>query len=137
MATHLPEEIDYNPLSPEARSNPEVQWGVLRRTQPVHHFALPEDELKKMSSNVFAAEPTTEFWTVLRHQHVEEVLSNPQLFLSCQGPGVDRMRPDPNGGVLIFADGKFTVGTDSSRPRRSPRARWSGCSRRSSSRSML
>lgn len=106
MATHLPEEIDYNPLSPEARSNPEVQCGVLRRTQPVHHFALPEDELKKMSSNVFAAEPTTEFWTVLRHQHVEEVLSNPQLFLSCQGPGVDRMRPDPNGGVLIFADGK-------------------------------
>jgi cytochrome P450 len=106
MATHLPEEIDYNPLSPEARSNPEVQWGVLRRIQPVHHFALPEDELKKMSSNVFAAEPTTEFWTVLRHQHVEEVLSKPQLFLSCQGPGVDCMRPDPNGGVLIFADGK-------------------------------
>jgi cytochrome P450 len=106
MATHLPEEIDYNPLSPEARSNPEVQWGVLRRTQPVHHFALPEDELKKMSSNVFAAEPTTEFWTVLRHQHVEEVLSKPQLFLSCQGSGVDCMRPDPNGGVLIFADGK-------------------------------
>jgi cytochrome P450 len=107
MATHLPEEIDYNPLSPEARSNPEVQWGVLRRTQPVHHFALPQDELKKMSSNVFAAEPTTEFWTVLRHQRVEEVLSNPQLFLSCQGPGVDRMRPDPNGGVLIFAEGKI------------------------------
>ena len=106
MTAHVPAEMEYNPLSTEARSNPELQWGVLRRTQPVHHFVLPEHEIPKMSSNVFAAEPTRQFWTVLRHEHVEEVLGNPQTFLSGQGPGVDRMAPDPNGGVLIFADGK-------------------------------
>lgn len=106
MAGLRPDEAEYNPLSAEARSDPERQWGVLRRTQSVHHYVLPKHELKNMSSNMFAAEPTTEFWTVLRLEQVEEVLGNPQMFLSCQGPGLDRMAPDPNGGVLIFADGK-------------------------------
>lgn len=106
MAGLQPGEADYNPLSAEARVDPERQWGALRRAQAVHHYVLPEHELKNLSSNVFAAEPTTEFWTVLRHEQVEEVLSKPQMFLSCQGPGVDRMAPDPNGGVLIYADGQ-------------------------------
>jgi hypothetical protein len=106
MAGQRPDEAEYNPLSAEARVDPERQWGALRRTQAVHHYVLPEHEITNMSSNVFAAEPTTEFWTVLRLEQVEEVLGNPQMFLSCQGPGVGRMAPDPNGGVLIFADGK-------------------------------
>ncbi|EHB58782.1 cytochrome P450 [Mycolicibacterium rhodesiae JS60] len=106
MAGLRPEEAEYNPLSAEARADPERQWGALRRTQAVHHYVLPEHEITNMSSNVFAAEPTTEFWTVLRLEQVEEVLGKPQMFLSCQGPGIDRMAPDPNGGVLIFADGK-------------------------------
>jgi cytochrome P450 len=73
--------IDYNPLSKEAKQDPETCWRELRKVDPVHHFVLPEDEMQRMSENPFAAEPTTEFWTVLRHADVAHVLTNPADFL--------------------------------------------------------
>jgi cytochrome P450 len=95
----------YNPLSTQAKRDPEAYWRELRKTDPVHHFVLPEDEVARLSANPFAAEPTTEFWTVLRHSDVAYVLQNPQMFSSAQGPGPDRMVQSDDGGVLIFADG--------------------------------
>lgn len=97
---------DHNPLSPEVIFDPEVYWRALREQQPVHHFVLPDADLQRMSTNPFATEPTTEFWTVLRYADAVHVLTNPTLFPSAQGPGPDRMAQSEDGGVLIFADGQ-------------------------------
>jgi cytochrome P450 len=104
-AIDCPHIATYNPLSTQANRDPEAYWRQLRKIDPVHHFVLPEDEVARLSTNPFAAEPTTEFRTVLRHADVAYVLKNPQIFSSAQGPGPDRMVQSDDGGVLIFADG--------------------------------
>ena len=96
---------EHNPLAPETIEDPERYWRLLRPQQPLHHFVLPQVELERSANNPFAAEPTTEFWTTLRHAESLHVLMNPALFPSAQGPGPDRMLQPEDGGVLIFADG--------------------------------
>lgn len=98
-------EAEHNPLAPETIEDPERYWRLLRPEQALHHFVLPEVEVERSANNPFAAEPTTEFWTTLRHAESLYVLMNPTLFPSAQGPGPDRMVQPEDGGVLIFADG--------------------------------
>jgi len=96
---------EHNPLAPETIEDPERYWRLLRPEHALHHFVLPEVEVERSANNPFAAEPTTEFWTTLRHAESLHVLMNPALFPSAQGPGPDRMVAPEDGGVLIFADG--------------------------------
>ncbi len=96
--------LDYNPTSPEVKRDPEAYWSVLRRTDPVHHFVLPPEELTAASANPLAAEAVAEYWSVLRHADLTHVLQNPRIFPSRHGPGPDRMLSLVEGGVLLWAD---------------------------------
>ncbi|HEY1970246.1 MAG TPA: cytochrome P450 [Pseudonocardia sp.] len=101
---HDQETIAYDPRSPEVKQDPEAYWRVLRQRDPVHHFVLPEAELQHATANPLAAEPTREFYSVLRHADLTDVLTNPRIYSSSQGPGPDRMVSLVEGGVLLWAD---------------------------------
>jgi cytochrome P450 len=94
----------YDPMSPDAKQDPERYWSALRPVQPVHHFTLPADVAAVMSANPLAAKPTKDFFSVLRYADLRDVLMNPKMFSSTEGPGPERMIPMSEGGVLLFAD---------------------------------
>lgn len=95
--------IGYDPTSPVVKQDPEAYWSVLRRTEPVHHHVLPEVG-ETTTANPLAAEVVGEYWSVLRHADVVDVLTNPKVYSSIDGPGPDRMLSLVEGGVLLWAD---------------------------------
>lgn len=103
-STHEREAISYDPRSAEVKQDPESYWRVLRQRDPVHHFVLPEAERQEATTNPLAAEPGTEFYSVLRYADLTHVLTNPKIYSSTQGPGPDRMVSIVEGGVLLWAD---------------------------------
>lgn len=96
--------VAYDPMSPQVKQDPERYWRALRSDQPVHLFRLPPELTKEMSANPLAAEPTSEFYSVLRYADVREVLMNPKMYSSTQGPGPERVAPLGDGAALLFAD---------------------------------
>jgi cytochrome P450 len=95
--------LDYDPMSPVVKQDPEAYWRVLREHDPVHHFVLPE-VAAGTTANPLAAETVREFWSVLRHADLTELLTSPRTFSSLDGPGPDRMLSLVEGGVLLWAD---------------------------------
>jgi cytochrome P450 len=94
----------YDPMSAEVKQDPERYWAALRPVQSVHHFTLPPEVADVISANPLAAKPTTDFFSVLRYADVRNLLMNPKMFSSTEGPGPERMVPMGEGGVLLFAD---------------------------------
>lgn len=94
----------YDPMSAEVKQDPERYWAALRPVQSVHHFTLPPEAADVISANPLAAKPTTDFFSVLRYADVRNLLMNPKMFSSTEGPGPERMVPMGEGGVLLFAD---------------------------------
>ncbi|HTK66948.1 MAG TPA: cytochrome P450 [Pseudonocardia sp.] len=95
--------IGYDPTSPVVKQDPEAYWSVLRQREPVHHHVLPEVG-ETTTANPLAAEVVREYWSVLRHADVVDVLTNPKVYSSIDGPGPDRMLSLVEGGVLLWAD---------------------------------
>lgn len=96
--------MDYDPMSPVTKQDPESYWRVLRASDPVHHHVLDEAAVQQISANPLAARPTPEFWSVLRHEDLVHVLESPDVYSSAEGPGPEWMVPLVEGGVLLFAD---------------------------------
>lgn len=94
----------YDPLSAQAKQDPERYFGPLRDACPVHRFVLPQEAATRISENPLVAQPTSEFWSVLRYADCLTVLQTPSVFSSKEGPGPERMLPLTEDGVLLFAD---------------------------------
>jgi hypothetical protein len=97
------DSIEYDPISPATKQDPESYFRVLRRHEPVHHHVLPEVG-EQTTANPLAAEVVSEFWSVLRHADLVEMLTSPKVYSSIEGPGPDRMLSLVEGGVLLWAD---------------------------------
>jgi hypothetical protein len=96
--------IDYHPMSPEAKQDPERFFSKLRRECPVHHYVLGQADAERINSNPLAAQPTSEFWSILSYDDVVKVLLSPELFSSKEGPGPERMVAMTEDGMLLWAD---------------------------------
>jgi cytochrome P450 len=96
--------VAYDPLSLEAKEDPERFFSELRRSCPVHHHVLPQADADQINASPLVARPTTEFWSVFRYEDCVEILHNPELFSSREGPGPERMIQWSEDGILIFAD---------------------------------
>lgn len=94
----------YDPLSPESKQDPEALFRILRDECPVHHYVLPSDKANRINENPLVAQPTSEFWSVLRYEDCLRVLRDGNTFSSKDGPGPEYMLPLTKDGVLLFAD---------------------------------
>ena len=96
--------IEYHPMSPEVKEDPERFFSVLRRECPVHHYVLGEADSERVNSNPLAAQPTKEFWSVFGYDECVKVMLAPDLFSSKEGPGPERMVALSEEGMLLWAD---------------------------------
>ena len=98
------ETVAYDPMAPAAKQDAESYWRVLREREPIHRFEIPAVNLELMAANPMSGETVPEFYSVLRHKELTEVLTNPKIYSSAEGVGPDRMVQVLDGGVLIWAD---------------------------------
>jgi len=97
--------IDYDPLSPEVKQDPQKYFSVLREECPVHHHVLDDVDVEKMNRNPWIAEPVGEFWSVFRYEDSIRIAQDAKRFSSREGPGgPERLRAMTEEGMLIFAD---------------------------------
>lgn len=94
----------YDPFSTASKSDPQTYFGLLRTSCPVHHFALPDEVAARINANPLAAQPTREFWSLLRFDDCKTALLDPATFCSKHGPGPEWMLPLTEEGVLLFSD---------------------------------
>lgn len=96
----------YDPRSPEVKQNIEEHFEQLRKTCPVHHHVFSEAEQKEINENPYVAGPTTDLYSFLKYRDVEQILQNPDQFLSIEGAGPERMTPVEGTGMLVWSDGE-------------------------------
>ena len=98
------EAAGYDPLAPavDADQAPAFRW-LLDRC-PVHHHTLPPSELAKIEGNPLVARPTTDFYTLSRHDDVLAAAHDNHGYPSGQGPGPERTEMPGGAGVLVYAD---------------------------------
>lgn len=96
----------YDPRSPEVKQNIEEHFAALRAKCPVHHHVFSEADLKEINDNPYVAGPTTDLYSFLKYKDVEEILQNPDKFLSIEGAGPERMTPVAGTGMLVWSDGE-------------------------------
>jgi cytochrome P450 len=95
----------YDPCSPEIKHNVEEHFARLREKCPVHHHRFSAEQLKQLNDNPFVTGQVDEMYTLTRYRDVEVCLMNPDLFLSAEGSGPERIRPPDGGGTLAWSDG--------------------------------
>jgi cytochrome P450 len=95
---------DYDPYEPAQQVDPYPWYDVLRRECPVHHYRLRDQDVDRFNASPYVARPTTDFYTVSRHQDVRAVLRDAGLFSSLQGPGPERLQFPEGAGMLAYAD---------------------------------
>jgi cytochrome P450 len=96
--------IEYDPLAPAvlADQTPTFRWLVDRC--PVHHHVLPPAERAKIEGNPLVARPTTDLYTLARHEDVLTAAHDNAGYPSGQGPGPERTEMPEGVGVLVYAD---------------------------------
>jgi len=107
--TNQAEDYDpriYNPCSPDVKPAVEKHFAELREKCPVHHHRFSAEEQKKLNDNDFVIGQVSEMYSLMRYADVEECMMNPELYMSAEGSGPERIRPPENGGTLAWSDGK-------------------------------
>lgn len=108
MTNRVSDDYDprsYDPCSPDVKPNVEEHFAQLRRKCPVHRHVFSADQLKQLNDNPFVTGQVDEFYTLTRYRDVEQCLMNPDLFLSAEGSGPERIKPPEGGGTLAWSDG--------------------------------
>ncbi|MFC9835537.1 cytochrome P450 [Rhodococcus sp. NPDC127530] len=108
MTSQISNEYDpsaYDPCSPDAKPAVEEHFAELRQKCPVHHHRFSEDQLKQLNDNPFVSGQVDEMYSLTRYTDIEKCLMNPDLFLSAEGSGPERIRPPEGGGTLAWSDG--------------------------------
>ena len=82
----------YDPRSGEVKQNIEEHFAALRAKCPVHHHVFSEQDLKEINDNPYVAGPTTDLYSFLKYRDVEEILQNPDKFLSYLLPVLTKIR---------------------------------------------
>jgi hypothetical protein len=95
----------YDPCSPDLKPNVEEHFAQLRQKCPVHHHKFLPEQLKQLNDNPFVTGQVDELYTLTRYRDVEKCLMNPDLFLSAEGSGPERIKPPEGGGTLAWSDG--------------------------------
>ena len=94
----------YDPLAEGSKLRSHELFAELRRSCPVHHHRMPEAELERQNRCFLVANPTSEFWSVLRYDDCIDVLRDKEGFSNKEGPGPERMAPLSPDGMLLIAD---------------------------------
>lgn len=95
---------EFDPMSPAVAADPHRAFARARRSCPVHRHVIDRDRVREASEHPLVGGPTTEFWSVFRHDDATAMLQDIQRFKSFEGPGPERMKPLVPGGMLVYAD---------------------------------
>jgi hypothetical protein len=86
------------------KDDPAPHFAKLRAQCPVQHQVVPKVEREDLERSPLVARPTDQFWYVLDHEGVQNVLQNPSVFTSTAGPGPEWIDLPNDEGVLLVAD---------------------------------
>lgn len=98
------EPVSYDPLSTDAKINPNEHYARLHERCAVHHHMFEHEDVERINRSPLVAQPTSEFWTVTRYDDCVAILKDPEGYPSRQGPGPERMATWTEEGMLIFGD---------------------------------
>lgn len=96
--------IEYDPFSAEVKADPQRYFRELREQCPVHHHVLAKVDRDRINESPLVRHPTEEFWSVFRYAACREILQNPGLYSSKEGPGPERLEALNGDGMLIYSD---------------------------------
>lgn len=94
----------YDPLAPAVTGDQAPVFRRLLDRCPVHHHVLPPAERARIEGNPLVARPTTDLYTLARHDDVLAAAHDNAGYPSGQGPGPERTEMPEGVGVLVYAD---------------------------------